>query len=287
MEIFFIIALIAIFCYLFYVNRSIISRFKNTASQIENPSYNSNFDLSKYNSIQKEAICPNCLVKLDSFPQRKRKCKSCKKDIIRVNIPDTKEIVLLNETEGYELKGLVDKYYTDQSLIYELTSYEFESTKDEVLKLRKDFFDKHNTNSDDEFFMNYTNRKLNEQVERNNFNNAKLISLKMLNRYKEHLENEYESNENAQLDYKPAYIFASNIVKFCIMDTRKLIDNNFNLSFYTKEISGCTKKIYDSKRFSPEEMLNNAKIPCDNCTADIYNLYDCVKCIIVSPTHKK
>lgn len=283
METIIVIVIAILVWYFFYANRNISKKVENTVQQKEKTPSKSSFDLSKYNSIQRDAICPNCLTKLDSFPQRKRKCKSCKKDIIRVKVPDTKEVLLLNETEGLELKAFIDKYYDDKSLISELSSSEYESSEEEVLKFRDAFFKKYNTNSDDEFFKSYTNKKLQEQAKKKNFHNAKMISLHMLNKYKDKLEGQYELDEEAVLDYKPAYSDAVNMVNFTIMETKKLVNNNFSLSFYTKEINGCSKKDLDNKEFSPEELLNNAAIPCKNCTADIYNLYDCVKSIIASP----
>lgn len=284
METILVIATVAVILYFLYANRNISKKAENTITFDEKKNVSeSSFDLSQYNSIQRDAICPNCFTQLDSFPQRKRKCKSCKQDIIRVKVPDTKEILLLNEKEGNKLKLLIDKYYNDQTVIKELSSDTFETTEKNVQKFRDEFFKKYNTNSNDEFFWSYTDKKLKEQAKKKNFHNAKLISFFMLNKYKEKLEEQYELDDEAIVDHKPAYSYAVNHINYTIMEHRMLLHNNFKLIFYTKEIAGCTKKDYDGKGFSPEELLNNAPIPCENCTANIYNLYDCVKFIIAEP----
>lgn len=282
----FIIGLVAIGLFAYYLfqrNRQVSNSNLVSKRKVEPTPIISMFDLSKYTSIQRDPVCPNCLTQLDSFPQRKRKCKSCKKDIIRVKIPDTKEVLLLNEDEGNELRLLIDKYYDDQTMITDLSSYAFETSEENVLKLRDEFFKKYNTNSNDEFFWSYTNKKHYEQTRKQNFGYAKVISLFMLNKYIDKLQEKYNDDETQELNYIPAHTYATNMVNLTILESKKLLNDNFHLVFYTKEVNGCSKQDLDSKKFSSEELIKDTPIPCKNCTADLYNLYGCAKFINVFP----
>lgn len=283
----FIIGLVAIGLFAYYLfrrnsqvsNSNLVSKRK-----VEPTPIISMFNLSKYSSIQRNPVCPNCLTQLDSFPQRKRKCKFCKKNIIRVKIPDTKEILLLNEVEGNELRLLVDKYYDDQTMITDLSSSAFETTEENVLKLRDEFFKKYNTNSNDEFFWSYTNKKLNEQSKNQNFGYAKVISLFMLNKYIDKLQEKYDKDNIGELNYIPAHSYATNLVNFTISESKKLLNDNFHLVFYTEDIAGCSKKELNNIEISCTKFLNDTPLPCKKCTAELYELYGCVKTIIVNPS---
>ena len=283
----FIIGLVAIGLFAYYLfqrNRQISNSNLVSKREVEPTPIISMFDLSKYSSIQRDPVCPNCLIQLDSFPQRKRKCKSCKKDIIRVKIPDTKEILLLNEEEGNKLRLLIDKYYDDQTMITDLSSSAFETTEENVLKLRDEFFKKYNTNSNDEFFWSYTNKKLNDQSRKQNFDYAKVISLFMLNKYIDKLQEKSDEDDSQELNYIPAHSYATNMVSFTILESKKLLNDDFHLVFFTEEIAGCSKKELNNIEISCTKFLKDVPLPCKNCTAELYELYGCVKTIIVRPS---
>ncbi len=200
-------------------------------------------DISEYKSIRYDAVCPKCGFVLGLFPERSKKCKSCNSKMIRVKLPETDIIVLLNEDEGTMLKYEVDKYYNDKYEKIKKADPDYvENEKGYYLKVRKALSDE-DYHKAKMLTSNYITKLLNK-VEEISSENPEICTLGFK-------KFEYEILEYNQI---------SNIRKIKI----------------SAGINNCKKENLNDKVYLVADFLSEKPIPCIDCTA-----VPCYSCTIL------
>lgn len=205
-----------------------------------NPKNNGPIDISEYNSVRYDAVCPTCQDILNVFPVRSKNCKKCKSRIIRVKLPETDLIVLLNESEGEKLKTIVDNYYEEKyQNIKKENPFYVENEKDYSLKLKKALSEK-------------------------DFSTAKNLSLYYRNLLLDEVED--VSSKNPKI-----FDIAFNIFRYEISETNKVvIISKIKLS---TNVANCKKENLNNKTYEISKFLIEKPIPCIDCTAN--PVYSC------------
>ena len=83
------------------------------------------FNLFKRRSIEVpiQATCPYCSYMLEKFPSRKQKCSSCGKTFVVRTHYETRQKLVLTETDAVKFDAEKDKYYLDKSLLDGIKKY--------------------------------------------------------------------------------------------------------------------------------------------------------------------
>lgn len=191
-------------------------------------------DISKYESVRYEAVCPACGKILESFPVRSKKCKYCKEQIIRVKLPVSESFILLNESDGLKLRGKIDRFYFEK--------YDQINKNDiDYVKSEKDYFS-----------------KLRDAIQRNDYYSAKMLSLN----YRNLLLDEVDDNS---ADNPKIFQIAFNVFKYEICELSKTL--SINKVVLSTGIGNCKKIELDKKKYSIQDFLKEKPIPCVDCTA--------------------